>query len=209
MDTVSQLVFLAGLASSLTLIALLGASRLSTKVSIWPCPDHRSWQALTFWSLFRISNVSTLITLVLTCAPGLMHSVPRMTALVLGAAIFICYVIACLELGPKNLYGGTGGLKTEGLYRWSRNPQYATAIPGYIALALAAHSVWALILAALLSMAFWLMATLEETWLEAAYGDVYARYRNRVPRFFNLDRLRAALRRTVSFVRRNGARAGA
>ncbi|MCC7253151.1 methyltransferase [Hyphomicrobium sp.] len=207
MSYLSQFVFVTGLASSLILVVLLGVSRFQGTVTIWPCPDHRSWQALTFWSLFRLANVSTIITLAVSCAPGLFQSIPRLIALAIGAACFICYVLACLELGHKNLYGGTGGLKTQGIYRLSRNPQYATAIPGYLALAIAAYSASALTLSALLSVAFWLMATLEEKWLDTAYGSAYARYRGSVPRFYNVGRFRAAARRTLSVAKRNGIRA--
>lgn len=209
MHYLPQFVFLTGFASSLMLVVLLGASRFQAAVAIWPCPDYKSWQALTFWALFRLANVSTVITLAVSCAPGLFQSAPRLIALAIGAACFICYVLACLELGHKNLYGGTGGLKTQGIYRLSRNPQYATAIPGYIALAIAAYSASALILSVLLSVAFWLMATLEEKWLDATYGSAYARYCGSVPRFYNVGRFRAAARRTLSVAKRNGLRAGA
>jgi protein-S-isoprenylcysteine O-methyltransferase Ste14 len=202
MSDLSQLIFLAGLGSSLILGVLLAVSRYAPSVAIWPCPDHRSWQALTFWSLFRIANVSTIATLAVSCAPGLLESSPRLIALVLGALSFACYFAACLELGHKNLYGGTAGLRTQGIYRWSRNPQYATAIPGYIAFAIAAHSAPALALAVLLSMAFWLMAMLEEAWLERAYGEAYVRYRSRVPRFFNFSRLWITMQHAATFARR-------
>lgn len=209
MDYLPQFVFLTGFVSASSLVVLLGLSRFLGTVRIWPCPDHKSWQALTFWSLFRLANVCTIITLAVSCAPGLLQSIPRLIALAIGGVCFTAYVLACFELGHKNLYGGTDGLKTRGIYRLSRNPQYATAIPGYIALAIAAHSVSALTLSALLSLAFWLMATLEERWLEGAYGSAYTRYRGSVPRFYNVSRIRAAVRRAASVARRNGARAGA
>ncbi|WP_072393203.1 isoprenylcysteine carboxylmethyltransferase family protein [Hyphomicrobium sp. CS1GBMeth3] len=196
-----QLVFLIGLVAASALIALLAMSSHSSAVSIWPCPDHRSWQALTFWALFRIANVATLIVIAGTWTPGVTESVPRLIATGVGAICFIFYAMGCVQLGRRNLYGATEGLNTDGIYRWSRNPQYATAMPGYVALAVGAASAPALCLAALVGVIFWQMATLEERWLLAAYGDAYDHYRSRVPRFYNVERARVALRRMANTAR--------
>lgn len=192
-----QLVFLIGFAAASALIALLVMSSRLPALSIWPCPDHRSWRALTFWSLFRIANVATLIVIAGTWTPGLSESPLRFLAAAVGAGCFILYAMACVQLGRLNLYGATEGLNTEGIYRWSRNPQYATAIPGYIALAIGAASVPALGLALLVGIIFWQMATLEERWLIEAYGGAYDDYRRRVPRFYNIARSRGVLKRAV------------
>lgn len=192
-----QVVFLIGLVAASALVGLLVMSRRSQAMSIWPCPDHKSWQALTFWSLFRIANIATLIVIAGTWAPGLAGSPLRLLAAGVGAGSFILYALACVQLGRLNLYGATEGLNTNGIYRWSRNPQYATAIPGYLALAIGAASLPALGLAVLLGTVFWLMATLEERWLREAYGAAYDDYRRRVPRFYNVDRARVTVRRAI------------
>jgi protein-S-isoprenylcysteine O-methyltransferase Ste14 len=102
----------------------------------------------------------------------------------------LAYGYALFALGKSNTYCNVGGLVTYGIYRWTRNPQYATVIPVYLSLAVAADSGLTYILCAAMIAVYVLMALNEEPWLEAAYGDVYRRYRRRVPRFFNWRRAR-------------------
>jgi protein-S-isoprenylcysteine O-methyltransferase Ste14 len=201
MAVASQPIFLTGLASAAALIALLAVSSFPTILSVWPRGDHWSWQTLTFWSLFRLTNLAALVTIAGDWMPGLIHSPPRLAAATAGALCFVAYAVACFQLGRENLYGGTDGLRTRGIYRWSRNPQYALAAPGYITLALGSQSGRALCLAALLAFVFWQMAVLEERWLLATYGSAYSRYCRRVARFYNFDRLRALVRRSHSSTR--------
>jgi protein-S-isoprenylcysteine O-methyltransferase Ste14 len=52
-------------------------------------------------------------------------------------------------VGSKNLYCGRDGLVIEGIYRWTRNPQYSTAIPAYLG---ASHSAAVLAVASLLAL---------------------------------------------------------
>jgi protein-S-isoprenylcysteine O-methyltransferase Ste14 len=195
-----NVLFDVGFLSGLTLVGLLGLSSVS-KAGIWPCPEHWSVESLTFWTLFRVTNVSALGVILLGCAPGLEHSPFRLVAALAGITCFVLYALACAQLGHKNLYCGTDGLKVRGIYRWSRNPQYATAIPGYLALAVAAHTTEALLLAGMLAVIFFLMAVLEERWLLATYGAQFEAYQARVPRFYNVRRARANVRQWLAFVR--------
>ncbi len=82
----------------------------------------------------------------------------------------------------------------RGIYRWTRNPQYATIIPAYAGLGLGADSLNALGLVALVGLVYVLMAYAEEPWLRAAYPGAYERYARRVPRFYNWRRTRGLLR---------------
>jgi protein-S-isoprenylcysteine O-methyltransferase Ste14 len=192
--------FQIGAWSGLALIALLALSG-SLKRGIWPCPDHWSPESLTFWTLFRVTNVAALGVIVLGCMPGLENSPVRLVAALFGLTCFVLYALACSQLGHTNLYCGSEGLKVRGIYRWSRNPQYATAIPGYIGLAVASHSGEALLLAGLLAIIFVQMALLEERWLLATYGPPFAAYQSRVPRFYNIHRARASVRQWLALVR--------
>ena len=119
---------------------------------------------------------------------------PRSLGLALAAVCLALYLRSLASLGPPNTYCRRAGLVDRGLYRWTRNPQYATIIPAYAGLALAAASASAWALIALAVAVYVLMAFAEEPWLRTAYPGAYARYARRVPRFYNWRRARALLR---------------
>ena len=93
------------------------------------------------------------------------------------------------NLGLGNTYCGADGLVSHGLYRFSRNPQYASSILGLIGLTICADSWLALPLAVLMSCVYVLMALTEEAWLDRQYGASYANYRERTARFFDVSGL--------------------
>ena len=80
--------------------------------------------------------------------------------------------------------GAVGDLRTDGLYRYSRNPQYITDI--------AILTGWALLSASLIALPasvggiiVLLVAPLaEEKWLETQYGEAYRKYKTTVRRYF-------------------------
>ena len=180
------LLFLAtGLLAGAALVVLLTWTRLDPHLRFWPAPSHWSWQSLLFWSLFRILNIATFALAALDWRPWEGWSADRL----LGGAVALTggmlYALACYALGRGNLYCGRDGLVTQGIYRWTRNPQYAAAIPAFLGLALASHSWGALALTILLTATFMLMALAEEPWLEATYAEDYRAYRRSVARFYN------------------------
>ena len=202
-----DVVFLIGLAAGLVLISLLVLTRV-TRLQVWPCPEKWSAERVTFWTLFRATNLAALAVILLGVAPGLTDDPLRVAAAVLGIVCAFVYVAACLELGRENLYCGSAGLKVRGMYRWSRNPQYAAAIPGYLSGAVAAGTAEALVLAGVVSVVFFLMAMLEDRWLHQTYGVHFDAYRARVSRFYNVRRVRSlgrSARRKVRSVARRAA----
>lgn len=174
-----------GVAAGVTLILFLIWTRLHPALRFWPTPRPLGWQSLLFWTLFRTLNISALTLAALDWQPWKAVSPERGLGVALAIAAAALYGTACYALGRGNLYCGVDGLVTGGIYRWTRNPQYATAIPAYLGLALASYSLGALVLALLLAFTFLLMALAEEPWLETAYGDEYRAYRRRVARFYN------------------------
>ena len=89
------------------------------------------------------------------------------------------------------LGSATPGLKTGGLYRYSRNPQFVA----YGALILGAVIAWGnplgvLGLASYLALAY-AVARIEEEHLARIYGQDYLDYCARVPRFFGRPKLAA------------------
>lgn len=188
-----------GAAAGVSLILLLIVTHLNADFRLWPPPRPWGWRSLLFWSLFRTLNLSTLALAALDWQPWVSASPERLAGIAIAVSGATLYGLGCWALGRGNLYCGKEGLVTHGIYRWTRNPQYATAIPAYLGLALASHSPGAGILAILLCLTFFLMALAEEPWLEAAYGKEYRDYRRQVARFYHwrhgLNVLKAELSR--------------
>ena len=93
------------------------------------------------------------------------------------------------NLGLGNTYCGADGLVSHGLYRFSRNPQYASSIAGLMGLAICANSWLVIPLAVLMSGAYVLMALVEEAWLGQHYGVSYRDYCSRTARFLDVAEL--------------------
>lgn len=179
---------IAGAASAALLIVGLIAGHLNVKWRIWPAPPAGSIKSFCFWTLFRTLNVAVLVLAIerfLTTLSG--PALPFRVALAAISAIAgLAYASALWSLGRKATYCQASGLATEGIYRWTRNPQYATAIAAFATLGLAAASWDATLLAGALVIVYVLMAIAEEPWLKKRYGSAYAAYKAEVPRFFNV-----------------------
>lgn len=185
---ITTLCVLGTLAGTLLSI-LLSFNVLNRTLELWPC-GHGTWQSWVFWLLFRTLNVSALIVAAVDFKRIAELDFIRLVAAAVASICGIFYVAGCVKLGRANLYCGHEGLVTSGIYAWSRNPQYAIAMPAYVTLAIAAASTSMALLVPLLIAVFWLMAANEEPWLESRYGAEYERYKRTVPRFYNLRRLR-------------------
>jgi protein-S-isoprenylcysteine O-methyltransferase Ste14 len=184
------------------LIAGIAAGNDDTAWRIWPAPPAGSLKSFAFWTLFRTLNVVVLILAIeqLVLPTTVDHFLLLRLALIgISIVAFAAYLYALWALGRAATYCRASGLATEGVYRWTRNPQYATAIVAFGTLGLALFSWQVTPLAAALVTVYALMALAEEPWLEARYGSAYVTYRAEVPRFFNY---RHALHRLVTLMAR-------
>ncbi len=193
----SGLVLVIGVIAGVTLSGLLACTIVNNELKFWPTPGKGSWQSRVFWSLFRSLNVATLALAFLDWQRWDGFSLERGLGASLAIVCFALYSWACYALGRGNLYCGRDGLVTGGIYSWTRNPQYATAIPAYLGLAVASDSIAGFAIASLLTLSFTLMAFAEEHWLEAAYGADYRQYRYEVARFYNWRHALAVLKQEV------------
>jgi protein-S-isoprenylcysteine O-methyltransferase Ste14 len=202
--TMTPAISFAGLTAALVLIGLLGTSWHVPNLRIWPTPESGSWQSVLFWTLFRASNITALVLAVLAIlSPEQQPYLPLPDALRAGAAIvaaisILLYGLSLFTLGRPNTYCGHAGLIRSGIYRWTRNPQYATIIPFYAALAVAANAPWLYLQATGLIAIYILMALNEEPWLRARYGAGYEAYCKEVSRFFDFRHALAQLRSFTS-----------
>ena len=185
------IIFIIGLIVAVVLLALLLATLVRPTLRIWPTPGTGTWQSYVFWPLFRGLNVLAFLAASASW-PGGTLGLPVwlrvLAALALAGSVAV-FVYAFRVLGRDNSYGATDGLLTGGIYQWSRNPQNAMLIVVYGALALAADSGSAYVLAGATMLVYALMVVLEEPWLTARYGEAYRAYCRAVPRFFNWRRL--------------------
>ena len=90
-----------------------------------------------------------------------------------------------LRAGLNNTYCEADGLVTQGLYAYSRNPQYVASVVATFGLAIVANSWLTLFLAAGLFFVYLLFALNEEPWLRRGYGEAYDEYPSTTPRFLD------------------------
>lgn len=98
---------------------------------IWPAPPAGSLKSFAFWTLFRTLNIAVLalcITHLLRLMTSGTTAMFSLGLLAIAITAFAAYLYALWVLGRDATYCRASGLYTDGFYRWTRNPQYATAI---------------------------------------------------------------------------------
>jgi protein-S-isoprenylcysteine O-methyltransferase Ste14 len=192
----AHLVFACGLATGIILDLLLLRTLLDPPFRIWPTPGPGSWQSVTFWTLFRGTWLATFVVAALdwNSTPLLdwTRFIPGIPLGLIGLTITLC---GYFNLGLGNTYCGAEGLVTGGLYRFSRNPQYAASITGLVALSIGANSILTIVLSTLIVGAYVMMAMVEEDWLKQRYGAPYRDYCRQTARFLDIQGLLALIER--------------
>ncbi|MGR3512273.1 MAG: methyltransferase family protein [Paracoccaceae bacterium] len=98
---------------------------------------------------------------------------------------------AVRRFGIAQTGGAEGTLKTDGLYRYSRNPQYvadAVMIFGWLVLSSSAAT---LLVGATSIFALLIAPLAEESWMKERYGRVYEAYMKVTPRYFGQPKAEA------------------
>ena len=164
-------------------IILLGLS-MSSQLEFWPPSGKDTWQYRLFWLCFRVMLISLVVVCVLDFN-GLGGFRTLYYAFGIPLAIFGFGVALYLTifLGWKNAHGEPEGLKTTGLYRWSRNPIYVVSLIGMFGLGITINSLYVYVLLGLWAILYVVAPFREEPWLEKQYGNEYLKYKARVPRF--------------------------
>lgn len=178
-----SLMFGVGILTASVVIAGLLLTVASDSYRFWPPGDDdrkfKTYQAcsLTFFlSLFATGyldwNAGTL---------------PWPTSAIFGAGLFAVGLAVArrggIDLGKEETAGQVGDLKTDGVYRYSRNPQTVGYWLVFASLGMITNSVLVAILSVFPIVWLYLMARVEEPWLVEQYGEAYAAYREEVPRF--------------------------
>jgi len=188
MNAQNIVLFAIAISCALSVVGLSIAGHFRSGFEFWPPPNTPSWQSVTLASLFRVF-VACLVLLSFT---DFNNAIDASWRFVVGVPLIVVgfglAIIWSGRLGWRNAYGAANGLKTDGIFRWSRNPIYVVSIVAMFGWGLTV-SAWSV--SALLSV--WALLYigapfLEEPWLEKQYGESFVSYKNRVPRFVGLLR---------------------
>ena len=95
---------------------------------------------------------------------------------------------AIVWMGVRKIgFGATSGevaeLKTDGLYGYSRNPQYVADMAILLGWAVLSASVWASVIASIGVVVLAVAPLAEEPWLENIYGSQFREYKMQVRRY--------------------------
>ena len=170
-------------------LAMLAYSIVRPSKRIWPPPAQQTWQYYFVWLLTLLSYGGFIVVGLLDWN-GLGWPVvirwPVGLVLIIGGNVLAWSGLRQLSLMTTS--GSKGPLVTDGLYRYSRNPQYIGDIAIIGGWAILSASVWAIPLCLGGMLAFVLTPFAEESWLEELHGDDYREYCRRVGRFFGRSR---------------------
>jgi protein-S-isoprenylcysteine O-methyltransferase Ste14 len=168
-----------GLLLTVIVLSIVGRS------SVYPLGE-KNWQFYAFWGTEQVHNLAML---------GLGYlqfrvlGLPGWATLVGGVFFvggFVIVIIATFDLGVDQTQGMTGELRTDGLYRYTRNPQYVGYIPATVGFGLLVGSPFVAALCGLLVVRWLILPLAEEPWLRDQFGRDYEAYVDRVPRFVGL-----------------------
>ena len=185
------LIVAAVVAVALTILAILMIATITSEnFKLWPTPGKGSWQNRVFWPLFRTSMGGLPVAAILLAdLSGPLWWLQLLIGLPLIVVGFGITFYAYFDLGIENTYGADESLVTDGLYRYSRNPQYVASIMGYLGIGAAAGSWIVAVLVALAVLVYSLMPLAEEPWLRKSFGKAYDDYMRTTPRFLSLRKL--------------------
>lgn len=188
-DGVSTTLLGVGVVAAGAQLGLTGLAAADADHRPWP-PDEVSGRFGLYW-LLVMAMAGPFFTLLVTTAGSLYPvgavSVAGGVAFLVGAAV---NVLAADEFeGPEEILGLEWRVHTEGLFSVSRNPEVVGHVGALLGLAVAAGSWQALVLGTLVVGWFALKPHAEEPVLVERHAEEYARYRSRVARYLDVNRV--------------------
>jgi protein-S-isoprenylcysteine O-methyltransferase Ste14 len=169
-----------------SLLTLAGATAsVHTSLRVWP-PGDRDWRYWFLWACWLPATAGLVLVGVLDAGTlGLPHSLRLVgaVAVVVGGLVAAAAVRA---LGATRTSGLAGPLRTDGVYRHSRHPQYVGGVVATVGWVLLTGSALAAVAGAAYAAAHLALPVAEEAWLRDRFGDDYRTYAARVPRFVGL-----------------------
>lgn len=172
--------------ASLILLVLGTFQLINPSFVFWPPPKDQRWKKFVFMMLFRI----VVYGLILASALYIWHTGLQLSTLGSLLAIlllFLGFAVAFAStgmLGWKNAFGSKQGLKTHGIFKYSRNPIYVATWFGLAGWALLVPSLFIVATLMCWALLYVVAIFLEEKWLAKEYGESFNEYCSKVRRFF-------------------------
>jgi protein-S-isoprenylcysteine O-methyltransferase Ste14 len=178
-------VLAAGIGADVALICALLWSIAKPQARLWPPRRHPALAAAIVWLLTIVAFASALWLGVVDWNglgwPAWLRWGIGMPLILAGNAVVWTGVA---QLGMAATAGARDDLTTEGLYRFSRNPQYVADMALLLGWIVLSASLWVIPVALGGVLALALAPFAEEPWLAQTYGAKFSTYRARVRRFF-------------------------
>ena len=192
MDLNERWVFIPGLALLFALGAVVG-KRLTREYR-----SRRDASIKTVALVWALTGVHFGLVVVAAASSTWHFSLPAPLALgggvvLMGVGAVLCVGAAYAFRSPRRLnFLEHTRLVTEGIYRWSRNPQLVGWTLVLVGLGLLRGSAMVLFLAGLVWVSYRLHLPTEEEHLRRVFGDAYEAYQRRTHRYFGPPRQDAA-----------------
>lgn len=182
--TITVAIILVGVLASLFVISCLIWSILVPEKRFWPPEQSTRGNRILVWILTVIVFTSAFIL-------GVMDwNALKFPALVQWGIGFPMVLLGnwfawseAFNLGMETTSGAVGNLRTQGLYKYSRNPQYVADVGILVGWMILSGSIWSLPVLAAGVLALVLAPFAEESWLRHKYGETYIQYCRNVRRF--------------------------
>lgn len=178
----STILFVLSLIGGTLLLALALASTAFRTFEFFPPPSKKSWQSIAFISLFRLFLYPLIVLSFLEYEHPAYWSQTMFGFMLLVIGFGTAFLIT-FQIGWRNAFGEKRGLQTAGWFRFSRNPVYLATIVGLIGWSTLLPQTEILVLICIWVTMYLVAPFFEEPWLENQYGEKYAQYKARTPRF--------------------------
>jgi protein-S-isoprenylcysteine O-methyltransferase Ste14 len=177
----------------LGLSALMVVSLLAPERRLWPAGDDDRKRRV-YLALSRPLLPAVFATGVLDWNAGPLAAPWHLAVGAVGVPVaFAVLSKSGFDLGEDATEGREDELRTDGLYRYTRNPQNVGYVLLFATYAVLANSPLVAVLTVEFTVVTVLQVLAEEAWLRDTYGDAYDAYCERVPRFVGLRTLIRAL----------------
>lgn len=179
----STLLFLGlGLAAA-TLASILWSIAFPER-RIWPPQHYTAVTPILVWvptfSLFGILILLGVWGWGDLAVPGWLRFGIGIPLIVIGNVVVWSEVA---HFGVPQTGGAKGTLRTDGMYRYSRNPQYVADIAIVVGWMVLSSAPWAFAMGAAAILVLIAAPFSEEPWLKEQYGSAFEAYTARVRRF--------------------------